>query len=173
MGGFFRKDGLVTLAALILGKTPLAVLDDTRIVHGDECIFAFRAVETLLREPFVFLCQDGSPEQVLVMLRRLHARMGVLFHRPPVFLQTLDGKLVVGLLVVGTACIPVTVTVIMQVFVDMVTVVVAELVHQRVHHGVILFITLDEELVDVVVHRLTCQHLRHEVIVALLRHFQE
>ena len=99
--------------------------------------------------------------------------MGVLFHRPPVFLQTLDGKLVVGLLVVGTACIPVTVTVIMQVFVDMVTVVVAELVHQRVHHGVILFITLDEELVDVVVHRLTCQHLRHEVIVALLRHFQE
>ena len=61
----------------------------------------------------------------------------------------------------------------MQVLVDMVTVVVAELVHQRVHHGIILFITFDKELVDVVVYRLTCQQLRHEVIVALLRHFQE
>ncbi len=39
VGGFFRKDGLVTLAALILGKTPLAVLDDTRMLFMEMSVY--------------------------------------------------------------------------------------------------------------------------------------
>ena len=148
----FRKDGLVALAALIFGKPSFTIFNDTRVVHGYKRVLAFRAVETLLREPFVLLRQDRSPQQIFIMLRRLHTRMRVLFHRPAVFLQALNGKLIIGFLIVGTACIPVAVTVIMQVLVDMVTVIVTELIHQRVDHRIVFFITLDKELVDIVIH---------------------
>ena len=99
--------------------------------------------------------------------------MGVLLYRPPVFLQALNGKLVIGFLIVGATCISVAVTVIMQALVDMVTVIVAELIHQCVDHCIVFFVTLDKELVDIVIHRLTCQQLRHEIIIAFLRHFKE
>lgn len=160
----FRKDGLVTFAALILFETAV-LLDDACVVHGDQRVFAFRAIETLLRKTFVFLCKDGCPQKEFVVLRRFNTRMSMLFYRPTVLLQSLNGKLVIGLLVVGKTNVTITVTVIVYMLVNVPPVIVAELIHQRVDHRIILFVTLDKELVDVVINGFTGQQLRYEIIM--------
>ncbi len=170
--GFFGQDGLVALAALVLLETSV-LLDDAGIVHGDERVLAFRAVEPLLGEAFVFLGQDACPQQELVVLRRLHAGVRVLLHCPAVTLQPLDGQLVVRLLGVGTTGIAVAVAIVVHMLIEVVAVVVAELVHEGVDHGIVFFVTLDEELVDVGVHGVARQLTGDEIVVALLRHFEE
>lgn len=151
VSGFFWKDGIIALTAFVLLEASGRIGSDTRIVHADENVFALGGIEALEGETAVGLGCDVRPQQILIVLRRLHARMHVLTHRPAVAHQPVDSQFIVRLLAVGTASVAVTVAEEVNDLAWMIAIIMAETVDEGIDLGVLLFASLDEKLVDSIV----------------------
>ena len=175
VGGLLREHpAAAPLAALVLLQLAVILLHHG-VVHADEGVTAARAVDAEQGQLRIVLLQDAVDEYVFVTLRRLHARMLVLDHRPARSGQVLYGQLVVGLRLhdVGIAAVAVFVFVIVQLAIGVLAVVVAEFGAQFLDEHVAVSVGLHKELVDDVVNFLLGGQSGHEVEVSGLAHTEE
>jgi|GEM_PF-6547032 len=131
MRRLFRQDGPRPFGRLVFGELAF-FLDDLGVVHGNERVLAFVAVEPDGREGRITSFQDVPPKEVLIMLRGFLSFMDLLDHTPPCPLEPGDCLIIVGAgpVDVGVPGIAVAVPVKDDEFVLMVPVVFRKLIHQ-------------------------------------------